>query len=257
MKSLRQKIASYITPWATSALLMAGGIARAEIDGQTKPNHAPMVQQVQHSPIHEQDFRGKSFDERMLKAEEIVQRYNIENKTEFSNIFEVLLKEAPSHPANLSPKLEDFLMSKKYQAFDDVVTINDDLELIHLGCLRREIEADGYPQQLRVCGMDMLADFVENKVDMSKLSDADKVKLFAQYEVESLFFDVPPLTKQLIEQSGYENYPIERGPEIVNGHKWERENPYFVTIIKQVQNKLAKEKVDKETLKKRCEGQNE
>ena len=244
MVSLRKKIASYLAPLAASAALTMGGMARAENNPTLPPDDAARITQTATQGFfNPQDFRGKSFEQRMLQAEEAVQRYNLQNGTQFSDVFEIFLRQAPSHATTPSPDLQEFLGSSNYQVLENRDAINDSLEIVRLGCLAREIDKSlPCAEQLRSCGFDLLADIVENKTKMSDLSDEKRAEVLAQYETGGGFFDISNLMGKIVKQSKGKAYPISEDAQTLNGHKLANENLYLVKIAQQTHTKLNKEK---------------
>ena len=171
-----------------------------------------------------------------------MQRYNLQHETEFSDIVEVIIHQAPTHPAQLDPKTKKLLGDKSYKAFDDVDAVNEALEIVRLGRLKKEIDTSlPCAQQLRSCGFDLLADVLENKVDTSSLPDEKKAEIFEQKDIGKYFFELPALPQSLMEQEGGYVCPTAEGKTTINGHKMKDENLYIVNTAKKVQQKIQAE----------------
>lgn len=248
---MRKKLSAFVAPLVASAGLMMGGTARASETPESAPKTPAITQKAESRVVNPSDFKGKSFEERTKKAEEIVQRYNLEHGTHFSDVFEILLKEAKrvgtfkgTHIG--AYKVEDFLGPGEH-AMIDPKEILDQLELVRLGQPLSQVDASlPYADQLEVCGFDLLAKIARGKVSMKSLSQEDRALAYAQYEAaETLSRERvgSDLLRKMKKEDKGADYPYEKSKESINGHRMDGENLYIANVAKQVQKKIAAEKV--------------
>lgn len=217
--SLRNKLLLYVGSLVAASALMFGGEAKAETNKEEVPKNVGITRNVEQNLIDFKDFQGKSFDERMVQAEKIVQQYNLDNQAQFSNIFGLLLKEASKDPANLAENARQFLDGTDYQMFDDG-SVSDAMDMVLLGRLSSEIDPRSSDvKQLEDCGFDLLVGIANGNADMSNLSDQERAAVFAQYDVASRFFHIPNLMDKILQEDKGRSYPVSDFVGTINGHK--------------------------------------
>ena len=255
MAALRHQLLRKVAPLIASTMLVANSaLAAGSYSNQKTPKKTPHIQKISNFElINVSDFRGKTFDERMTKAEEIVQRYNIENKTQFSDIFSVLLKKMCDHgiindmPQYVGPNLFcEFVGPGEYKKIMPQV-LNDAFSLICLGHTQAEIDPTlSYSEQLRFCGLDSLADVLDDKLRMTNLSDKERSRLFEQLGIAVLLGESPEyarLASKVVEQDETNGaYPLCSLTSKINGHNMNGESVYMAEIAKKVQRKITGEK---------------
>lgn len=250
--SLSKKFNMPLRSLLASIALLSSSAALAKPQNKVSPLNNPSI--IKTIPIlgKYKEFEGKDFDTRVEMHEEILQRYNQQHGTQFSDISMIFLTQTPTHSAKLSPQAREFLGGDDYQEFDDfnyLNAINDVNEIICLGRLLNEIDTSlPYAEQLRSCGFDLLADIASEKTDISKLSDMQRAKLLAQLEYATPLANLPSNEKANLKLHSLiypEDVsfmpPLSKNSSILNGRKLNGCTLYEEHVIKKVFKKLMTE----------------